>query len=475
MVVVELGNDWLKVIHVQPSAAGDALSKVRIEKLDASVGASPKLIGDIFRQHKLTGLPVYASLPRQLVNVRMLELPSTDPLELSDMVDLQVGKQTPYSRDEIIADYRITGPGREGYTRVLLAIVQRSVLRQRFSVFEEAGIDVERMSLSTEGILGWCRRSLKKPGEGAMLVVDVDSFYSDFVVVDKGNLLFTRSVLLGANELLGDYAAAQGKFVREVRQSVEAFAAESPGLSVGKGYLSGAGAWIPGLAQDLARGLNIVVEPVDSLQAFKYKPKTPDLRQAPYNAVSLTALVGIAGDPASLELSLAPESVRLRRAIVTKARRLTTLGVMIVTVLASISLFATVKLSFKLSRMKALQSELKATTPRIRAVEQMRDIVRVVSERADLRFSAFSVLTAIHTQTGGDLDVALDSVAMDLEDNQVQLGGTGGSTKDIRALVRNLEGSELFRDVKEGGETVRERNGRYRFRLLCQLEKRDDS
>ena len=39
--------------------------------------------------------------------------------------------------------------------QVMLAIVQRSALRQRFSILEEAGLEVDGMSISSEGVLNW--------------------------------------------------------------------------------------------------------------------------------------------------------------------------------------------------------------------------------------------------------------------------------------------------------------------------------
>ena len=148
-VIVEIGNDWLKMMQSAPSRGGVAVSKLCVENFGSSGADLAKLISRSIKQYKFSRMPVIACLPRQAVNLRMLELPSTDPHEIADMVDLQVGKQTPYSKDEIVSDYKILGSGRSGYSRVMLVIVQRGVLRQRFSVLEEAGVEVQRMSVSS--------------------------------------------------------------------------------------------------------------------------------------------------------------------------------------------------------------------------------------------------------------------------------------------------------------------------------------
>jgi len=67
-------------------------------------------------------------LSRNQVTVRNLELPTTDPQEIKDIISIQAGKQTPFSKDEIIADFKTIGLSRQHYTKVLLAIVQKAIV-----------------------------------------------------------------------------------------------------------------------------------------------------------------------------------------------------------------------------------------------------------------------------------------------------------------------------------------------------------
>ena len=471
VVVVEIGHDWLKLLQVD---SGRTVSRMHLEELDSPGGASPEAIAGVFKKLKLATGRIQASLPRQLVNIRMLELPSTDPAELADMVDLQVGKQTPYSREEIVSGYRVIGAGREGYSRVMLAIVQRSVLRQRFAIMEEAGFEIDRMSVSSEGLLNWCVRTLPKDSDGTIAVLDVDSFFSDLTVVSKGRLLFSRSIRVGANQLLHSDVDTREKFVREVRHSVEACAGELPDLSIGRLYVTGAGPNVGGLADDIGKELNVTAENVDSLQNFSRTPGCPSPQDAPYHAVSLTPLLGIAMAPESLSLNLVPDSVRLRKGLVVKARSLTALGVLIMAAMISASAYLTTKLFIKTTRLQRVETEIRNTEPAVQNVRRWREIIHVATGRADLRFSAYNLLAEIHARIPAGLDLALDSVFFEIEKGVVQLGGSSGTTEDIRALVGNLEQSLLLQDVNEGGTTVKGRDGRWRFRLDCALERKEE-
>jgi len=468
-VIVEIGNDWLKLAQVEPSRRGFSVSKLHLEKFDSLDDTVAKSLSEAVSRLKVAKIPVIACLPRQMVNIRMLELPSTDPMEVADMVDLQVGKQTPYSKDEIVSDYRIVGSQREGYSRVMLAIVQRSALRHRFHILEEAGLDVKRMTVSSEGLLNWAAAGVGGGRDGAAAVLDTDSFYSDFAVVADGQLAFTRSILVGANQLLDDPEKWQKKILAEVKRSLEIYQGESGGAGVEKLVVTGAGPNIEGLTESLGGHLGLPAESSDSLAAASRLPGAPDVRAEEYNAVSMTPVMGIAAAPGNLAFDLVPETISLRKGLESKGRLLSAFAVLVVTAAISASLYATLKLSLLDDRLKALESELDRTRLQSLEVERKHDIIKLVRKRQDPAFAAVNVLHEIHQLVPEN--VLFDAVEMNLDNEQLVLGGTGKLRKDISALIKNLERSALFRNVREGGPTsVDPRTGNYRFQVLCTLE-----
>ena len=105
-VVVEIGNDWLKVLQVDKSKDGATVPRIHLERLETIDNDLSENLSSVIKRQKFANVPVIACLPRQAVNIRMLDLPSEDDDEIADMVELQIGKQTPYSRDEIASGYR---------------------------------------------------------------------------------------------------------------------------------------------------------------------------------------------------------------------------------------------------------------------------------------------------------------------------------------------------------------------------------
>jgi len=187
-VAVEIGNDWLKVLESEHSTHGGLVTKVRFTKLAQIKGPVSTEVSRIFRELKLNTQSVITFIPRHLVTVRILEFPSTDPKEIDDMVSLQVAKQTPYSKEEIVSTHRIIDTEREGYTKVMLVIAQRNIITKRVEALEQAGIKVEKVGLSTESVYNWFRLTHRRQMDvdlKPIALIDIDSNYSDFMVIRK--------------------------------------------------------------------------------------------------------------------------------------------------------------------------------------------------------------------------------------------------------------------------------------------------
>ncbi|MGQ9660809.1 MAG: pilus assembly protein PilM [Kiritimatiellia bacterium] len=471
VVAIEIGGDWLKIVQFERTGryiVASQLGMERFETLDDSVAETLVSLRDSMKIGKGS---VIVSLPRHMVTTRMLELPSTDPDEIADMVDLQTAKLTPYSRTEVVFDYRTLGSSREGYTRILLGIAQRQVVAERFHLVEKSGFTVERMALSSEGVLAWYQQALQPPfgAAGTDIVLDVDSTHSDFLVLVGGELLFTRSISIGANHLLSDSRSWTEKLAEEIRQALESFRGEHPDVIPGRLILSGAAPNLSGLHVTLGSAVGIATECRSSLAAVRQWPTTPSMGTEQYKAVSLTALIGMGLAPQKLQSNLTPESVVLKRNLARKAANLTTFASLVMAMLISLSAVTTLNLCFRISLLNRLRSEREEVQGVAENVERKVELIKLVRERRDTKCTPVTVLTELAAMVPRG-EVVFDTVRIDAENRQIVLQGMGTSRNIIRTLVQNLEKSPIFVDVKEGGATVGDRSGRFRFLVNARLE-----
>ena len=467
-VVAEIGNDWLKVAQVDRSARGPLLSKLVLLKCSEVAGSLSTAFEQAVREQDFARQPVIACLPRQMVNMRILELPSVDSVEIADMVDLQVGKQTPYSKDEITSDYRIIGAGREGYTRVMLAIIRRSAVRERYLLAEGACPEVSRVSVTSEGVLNWYTARVGGKGHDVTAVLDIDAAYADFTVIQNGALLFTRSMLVGADQLFEDYGRWKKKLLQEVVRSVEMFRSEAPGAALDRLLVTGAGVRVDGLDADLGAQLNLPVEMSDPMQGVRNTSGVSIMDEVRYRGVSLTALLGMAAAGGGVVLDLTPDSIRLKKNLVVKSRSLSALAVLLMTALVSFSMVASMKLYFKLNRLAELQEAAARVAPSMQRVENMLAAIKLIRVRRASSMSAIALLSDIQKRSPGG--VFFDAVNVDLAAGRVTLGGTAGDLRGIRALIDDVEQSEMYGNVKEAAPSKRDHSGRFRFQLTCDVE-----
>jgi Tfp pilus assembly PilM family ATPase/Tfp pilus assembly protein PilN len=464
--VIDVGNEWIKVARVRRAGRGVAIESVGAAPHDLVAGDAPAVLGLLVREHKLAALPVYGLLPRQAVNIRIIELPSRDPKEIADMVDLQSTKLTPYTRDEVLVDYRTTVSDRAGYTRVLLLIVQRSALRHRYALLEEAGLRIAQFSVCSEALLNWSRAVLGDL-DPATVLVDVDATGAEIAIVDRCGLRFSRGVLVGAEQLsAGD--AARERLIEEIRRGVDIVKGEVHDLNVGRIVLTGVSGVPADLGGSLSRSLGIACERHESLTGIKADAQAAEAARR----VSLTALTGVALAPGDLSFSLVPESATARMTLSSRAAQLSTMAALIVSALLLGSMAATVRYVSLQRRWDDLRARSDVRQVDVQQTERRQEIAQAVERRQTAHSGALGLLREVHRLVPDAAVVALEQVDVQVGQNQVLVNGTAASIKDIRGFVGSLEQSALFRDVKEGNATTLDaKSQRYRFQVAAQIER----
>jgi len=468
-LLVEVGSDWIKIVLAEADGAAVRISKLHLEPVDPDIPVS-ETIAEALKKQKFPAIPVTACLPRQAVNVRLIELPSTDSSEIADMIDLQVGRQTPYSKEEILCDYKALGTTRQGtYTRVMLAIVQRSVVRARFHDLDAAGRDIGQMSVSSEGISSWfVSRGVAEEKGSATAILDVDSTYSDLIVVQNGSLTFSKSILVGAGHLAGGDSGVREKLTREVERALASCQGETQSIELTSLIVTGAGTRIDGLCNVLGDELGISVSAVDSLGDVRWGKDVAEMDDPRFASASLTSLIGMAMAPDEVEISLVPDAVRMCRDMMWQARSLSMVGILFMAVLVSASLYGILSFKLKQARRDELKQVVAQQEPTVRKVNKMVEVLREARRRMDSRFAPINLMPVIHKQV--PKNVFFTTLDLDINRRQLQLAGTAASRKEIRLLVKNLEDTEALVDVEEGGKTTMDKDGRFKFLVICHLE-----
>lgn len=473
VTVIEIGNDWLKIAENSPSAPGRVISKVNLTKLAQINEPVASALSRIFKENNLNRQGVVTYLPRNLVTVRVLEFPSTDPKEINDMVNLQVTKQTPYSKDEIYSSHKVVSSDREGYTKVMLVIARRSLVSERVDTLLNAGLTVERVGVSTEGVFNWfCvayPNELTADAQRSVVVLDVDSNYSDFMVVRKEGPVFTRSILVGANQLMEELDKWQDKFVEEVRHSIDLYQGEQRGAKVVKVMLSGAGKNVRDLSGTLGAKLGVMVENAAPVKNMRIKDGMNVLQDPNLNFVSVSALFGIAVRHKELDLDMTPHDLRIQRKTEEKRKQLMVMGVLATSIVMLISLTLLTSIYSKNAYLKQLKDRIAKIEPGAKDVEQMRNRINLVANRLDAKGTTINLLSEIYKLTPREISLSAISIS---ERDRATLKGRANALSDVYKYAKTLQDSKYFEKVNTNYANKKiENNVEYAdFEVVCYYE-----
>ncbi|MDP3703670.1 MAG: pilus assembly protein PilM [Candidatus Omnitrophota bacterium] len=266
---------------------------------------------------------------REMFSLRTLELPSLDPKEIASMLELQLGKLTPYPRAEILSAWTTIGVLRDGYTSVLLAVTRKALIEQVLQFLKAKGVQPQWVGVSTQGLESWWalrRETAAAPAVFGELtaLIDVDGASTDCTILSQGRLLFTHSLTLGHEHLVSS-DQAQLRWVGELVRLPRVLLHEGISGKISRGVMTGVTEGLDRLAEQLTSQWGVSVELADPLAPFAAAAAVPQRVQA--TRVSYAALAGVLASAHPPSIDLLPPEVRVSQALQVRSKHLARLAV----------------------------------------------------------------------------------------------------------------------------------------------------
>jgi len=447
VVAVEIGKEWLKICIRRDSRFHETAPRLFLSKITDSGETVSQTIARIFKEHKIGRCSIIAYLPRHVIAaVRILKLPSINPAEIRDMVDLQIGKLTPFSKEEIIVSYRVIEVLADGYTQVMLIIARRdSIINGIIAPLRDAGINVDRVVLSSECVFRWFQAisgHLPNPVPDDAAIIDIDANYSDFLVVNKGRWLFSKQILIGAKQLLEDQSEGDwpAKFSDELVDALERFHEETGRSAVQRLYISGAHCLNESQQDVIQTRLGIPLERIVPIPAT-----IAPLPSEAVQTTSLSPLIGAAMAGQELEIDLTPGELKMVKIMEEKHRQFTVTGILIAAIIMTISLLVILTLQFKQGYLEQLRTETTSLQLETAKVEKMRHDINLIKQRLNAKHSLVTLICEIVKLTPPDIFYTDLQVS---EQGAISLKGQAPAMSAIFLFVKKLEDSPVFANVQ---------------------------
>ena len=440
-VVLELGNRWLRILVVSSQFKAVELKRFFCQAIDGlSSEQISKIISDFLKEAKIIPAPLIICLPRQQVTLRNQQLPSQNPKEIEGIIDLNIPRQVPYPREDIIYSYENLGVDEAGYSKILLGMVHRDILKHLFDILDRINLTPEKIELSSEGIINWLlltKNTLAKSND-ISLALDIDSDLTDLIIFSKDKLLFSRSLSWGREQLKNQMKRLQ--FLGDIKQSLVVFQKEEPTKKPQQVFLCGASEELEGLDVFLKSEFGLPLEIIVPCRGiacdklFKIPP-----------SMAISGIVGLGLDASRKILSFQLPEWQIRKEMKTKVRELVTLGSMAIYCLIAVLGIFLVQVTSRQIYLDSLHNRFQDKEKEYQHLADVANKMDIVRERTNSQTSVLNYLHSLHQVL--PQEIKLTDVIFYAKDKLVLRGATS-EVSQIFKFVSTLDSSKKYAAVE---------------------------
>lgn len=412
-------------------------------------------------------------LPRQAISAPTLELPSTNPGEIAEMVRLQLGQLTPHAPEEVMYAHLPIDVTAEGYTRVLLLIVKREVVAQSINLGLASGLTIGAVMTSSEAATRWVAAHVADAAAPAerIGVLDLDTGLSEFLVVSQGRCEFTRAVPIGWARLAEDPDKWGSKLVEEILTSIDLYKHgehEGQPQELTRLVLLGP-ELLTGPLLDRLGMMKAPVQRVDPLAGLPASVASAPSMEPPTSFAALLG-AGLTADPPLA--NFAPKELTVHHALQERGKDLAQMGMLTVAVMTLLSVLFIEKMIIATQFLDRVTREAAGVSGPAMEVEKAKMRIRVSQQRLGRDSSALRMLDRLYRAVPDDITLlGIEFTA----GKELSVKGYSANMSHIFEFASSLGRLPVFGSVKTKSVAKR-RFGNQElvdFELTCQLSNKD--
>ena len=431
--------DWTTMCDGKNGLVKLDARQVALETDDTVLADAEKLAAEIRRQcPDLTG-PISFGLSSEHMLLRIVDLPSTDPDEMSGMIKLQLDKFSPFPEERMAISYELL-QAIAGGCRVLIVAVRKEAIEFTSAVFQKAGMELRRIDVD---VLGWWRVLVEQgavPAVGRHILLLLEEAEGGILVaVQQGVPVAMKAVGSGRGLSAEDYAS-------EIAHEMGAFILALD-LEQGVATVNGLDFWYQGVSPEVlverlqaALGHEIHIRDLDTLPALSeglarrmLNPPFETLTARNRGALGVVDLI-----PASWRVT--EDSLRVKRLIV--AASILVLGLWLIVSLGFLGGYAWEQHS--LAGLERRMAELQKPADEVRALQRR---ARSFEQYLDRKRSALECLREISQLLPADISITAFQFK---KAKSITLRGEALTVNPIYDFKEALDKSSLFRKIEMG-------------------------
>jgi type IV pilus assembly protein PilM len=184
-----------------------------VSGLDAQEGARLRgeSLRDGLRREKIKASSAVFIVPKRLVTVRRVVLPSTSNDELIQMARFEAERHIPFNAERHVVSHHVVQKDDIEGSQVIIAAADGPDLREVVGLAQAAGIEIEAIDVSSLAHFNaLAAASPPQFSEETVALLHLGAQTADISITSLGRLVFTRSAPLGCERLSADLAEISG-------------------------------------------------------------------------------------------------------------------------------------------------------------------------------------------------------------------------------------------------------------------------
>lgn len=469
-IIVALDEERLRISYLKAGSVDwEILHTVKRDIRGIAEDEIPQTIKSALSDLNVKKAETICVISSEVATTKNIEVPSLDPEEIKSIINLQAGRHTPYSREEIIVGYSNIGVYQRNYSKILLVIVNRDVIKKKFSILDDAGLKADYLVFSPEAIAGFYASVLNLTVSDAPVgIVDIGYNFTDFVIGLQGKIVACRNIPVGLTHLIKEGPEAQRKLADELKKSIESYQSEDIEKPPTSYILTNDQEQTKNLRPILQDTLQATVKIVPYLDNVKISlPIRKSIKDISDESFLDVIASGVALD--QCQIDLVPEEIKMQKSIAEQGKEVAKSGIFVSIFLLLICGLFISKIHFKSTTLKNIKTEYQAGHEEAEALERIAEKTRLIKDYVSTRLVSLETLNEIYKIIPDE--IYLGSIDL-TEGGTITIQGVSESMSRVFSFVSALEDSQYFKNVKTKSTTAKKERGKdvAAFEIVFRLE-----
>ncbi|MFA5088206.1 MAG: pilus assembly protein PilM [Candidatus Omnitrophota bacterium] len=445
IATVEITDSHVKVVQAKIRRGARLLTFCDAQRIQLFTDEEvSKLLSTTTASVNISAANIIGVIPRRFAILKHMTLPSHSDQEIRKMIDLQISSHVPYSREDIVFDYAILEKVSSGYTNVLIIIVHKDVINRYLKIFNSAGINPSKLTLSSIGLLNWFtyqENKWKGKEKGPVALAYIDEANSEICFFDNGKLIFSRNIAFGARDLSVENLP---NFIKPLHLTMETYRQEAMGPEISRIFIVSALPEAALLQERLKENFSLQVEvlnPMDNLPCPK-RLNLPGVSDRP--GLSLAIGLGLVLSSEEVRINLMPPELKVAKS--TKLRNRQKIKIALATAATVIlgGLAYGVDIYRDSAYLAKLEKESARLRPQVEGIEEQTRLMNFGKKQMAGRILVADLFYELYDLTPAD--ITFQSLSLD-DKGWMVVHGYSRAGASVNDFQNKLVNSPLFKEV----------------------------